>query len=97
MILKNNINSSRLKFAELISSLGAGVMGIGFGAIFSEYLKPFSVMILIIGLLSHAVGMFDKHKIENNNEVFQPAWAIFLYWSCWVGIIGSIIYLIFFQ
>lgn len=88
---------SRLKVAELTSGIGAGVLGLGLGARFSDHLKSFSVLIIVIGLFAHALGMFDKHRIEKEGEVFPPVWTKFVYWICWAGIVGLIVYLIFLQ
>ena len=79
-----NANVSRLKFAELTSSLGAGVLGAGIGVLLATYLGGLGLPILGVGLLLHAWGMRDKHMIEAGGA--QPAWSVALYWICWLGL-----------
>ena len=45
-----------LKKAELASGIGALILGIGLGVLFSGYLKSHSLTILIIGVVMHAWG-----------------------------------------
>ncbi len=74
--------ASRLKLAELTSSLGAGVLGAGIGVLLATWLDGLAVPILAVGLLLHAWGMRDKHTLEAGAS--QPAWASALYWACWL-------------
>ena len=65
-------NSGRVKGAELLSGVGAVVLGAGLGLLFSNLLKPFTVPLLIVGLLTHAWGMFDKHRLEDPIVLLPP-------------------------
>lgn len=75
---------SRLKLAETTSAIGAGILGAGIGSLLGANLKPFAVVILVLGLVMHGWGMFDKHRIEADAPVPRVWWAELLYWICWV-------------
>ncbi len=77
-------NRSRLKRAELLSTVGAAVLGGGIALILQEWLLGFAIPIMIIGLLVHSWGMFDKHRIERDADVRRASWENYLYWLCWV-------------
>jgi hypothetical protein len=81
--------TSRVKLAELSSAVGAGVLGIGIGALLSTWLRIFAVPVLLIGLLMHAWGMADKHRLEDATR--RPAWSTALYWMCWLALAGIVI------
>lgn len=46
MRLRDTSFDSRLKLAELTSSIGAGVLGLGLGVHFGDHLKSFSFAIM---------------------------------------------------
>ena len=83
-------DTSRLKRAETTASIGAGSLGAGIALFLSRFLSPFATPILVLGLVMHAWGMFDKHRLEGSAEVERVRWAEALYWLCW----GSLIVLI---
>ena len=60
---------SRVKKAELLSSIGAGVLGAGIALLLANQLASYAIPILLLGLLSHAAGMFQKHGLEQQGEV----------------------------
>jgi membrane-bound ClpP family serine protease len=76
--------ASRTKRAELLSSVGAGVLGGGLVLLFAEALKPYATAILLVGLGTHAWGMFQKHQIERRGQNVAVWWAEVLYWFCWL-------------
>lgn len=76
-------NTARLKRAELTSGVGALVLGTGLGALFARYLAPAAVAVLAAGLLLHAWGMYDKHRLERGSEAESVRYATALYWVCW--------------
>ena len=79
--------ASRLKLAEVTSSVGAGVLGGGIGILLAPWLGGLALPVLAIGLVMHAWGMRDKHTLETGAR--QPAWATALYWACWL-ILGAL-------
>ena len=74
---------NRMKLAELTSAVGALVIGVGLGSLFSEWFGGVAGVIAIVGLLLHAFGMWDKHRLEGSTAN-NPAWVVALYWVCWV-------------
>ena len=83
---------SRIKKAELLSTLGAAVLGGGVALLLQRWLVPFAVPILIVGLAVHAWGMFDKHRAESAGNVQRRPWENALYWACWLVLAGLITY-----
>ena len=73
---------SRQKRAELASSAGAGVLGVGLGALFAQWAAPFAVALLFLGVLLHGWGMVERHRLEAGSTL--PSWSKGLYWVCWV-------------
>jgi hypothetical protein len=88
-------NAQRLRLAELTSSLGAGVLGMGLGVLLASQLRGLGVPVLLLGALLHAWGMTDKHRIEAKSLVPTVWWSTALYWICW-GLLGLLaIYVVF--
>jgi hypothetical protein len=77
---------SRQRLAELSSAVGAGVIGVGLGALLASSLRGLAIPIVLAGLLMHAWGMTDKHRIENARGELRPWWSTLLYWVCWLGL-----------
>lgn len=75
---------NRLKIAELTSGVGALVLGIGLGAVFSAWVADLGIVITLTGLALHAFGMWDKHRLEDARDGTTPAWVRAAYWVCWV-------------
>ena len=75
---------NRLKIAELTSGVGALVLGIGLGALFSTFVGDLGIVITITGLVLHAFGMWDKHRLEASSDRVTPGWVTAAYWVCWV-------------
>ena len=74
----------RLKVAQITSSTGALVLGVGIGALLAPWLNPVAGFITILGLSIHAVGMWDAHRLEKNGQVPASRVVAALYWICWV-------------
>lgn len=85
---------SRVKKAELLSSIGAGVLGAGIALLLANQLASYAVPILLLGLLSHAAGMFQKHGLEQQGEVVRVWWVEALYWFCWLGLAALLLFVI---
>lgn len=77
----------RIKRAELLSSVGAGVLGGGLALLFAKTLGPYAIPILLIGLLGHAFGMYQKHQLEQQGTSIRIWWMEALYWFCWLILI----------
>ena len=85
---------ARVKKAELLSSLGAGVLGAGLALLLPKQLAPYAIPILLLGLISHAVGMSQKHSLEGQGEVVRVWWAEALYWLCWLGLAALLLLIV---
>jgi hypothetical protein len=88
------IIARRLRLAELSSSLGAGVLGFGIGVLVSSYVAGLGVPILVAGLLLHAWGMLDKHRIETKQGAARVWWSTLLYWICWAALTAIVVYVV---
>jgi hypothetical protein len=85
---------ARIKRAELLSSVGAGVLGAGIALLLARFLAPYAIPILLIGLVSHAAGMSRKHGLEGQSQIVRLGWAEVLYWFCWLALIGLLIFIL---
>lgn len=77
---------SRLKQAELLSAVGALVLGIGIGALAAPALGWLAVPIFLTGCISHGWAMIQKHRIEQLGHDTPAAWEAALYWGCWTAL-----------
>jgi len=77
---------ARIKRAELLSSIGAGVLGAGIALLLANILARYAAPILLLGLVAHAGGMFQKHRLEQHGENVRVWWVEALYWLCWLAL-----------
>ena len=84
---------TRLKFAELTSGVGALVLGIGLGALVPQWFSQSATLIVFAGVVAHAFGMWDKHRLEAQAQVETGPWVVALYWVCWLLLAGVVIFL----
>ena len=85
---------TRVKKAELLSSLGAGVLGAGIALLLPNQLAPYAIPILLLGLISHAVGMSQKHGLDQQGEVVRVWWVEALYWLCWLALVALLLLIV---
>lgn len=88
---------ARVKKAELLSSLGAGVLGAGIALLLPNQLAPYAIPILVLGLISHAVGMSQKHGLDQQGNIARVWWAEALYWLCWLALAALLVWIVFRQ
>lgn len=85
--------SGRRKRAELISTTGAGVLGAGIGLLFAQWLAAYAVAFLLVGLVCHGWGMYEKHRLDA--KLGAAAWWLeWAYRLCWVLLGGLAVYII---
>ncbi len=77
---------AQIKRAELLSSVGAGVLGGGLALLFAAALQSYAVVLLLVGLFAHAWGMYDKHRLEHRRTSVRIGWVETLYWVCWLAL-----------
>lgn len=82
------VSNFRLKRADLASSFGAGLLGIGLGAMAAVYIADLTMYVVVAGALMHGWGMYDKHSIERDLGRPEALWMKALYWSCWIILAG---------
>ena len=81
---------NRLKLAELTSGVGALVLGAGLAALMPKLVEGLGASITAVGLMLHAFGMWDKHRIEGKQDVITPALVVTPYWICWL-LLGAVL------
>jgi hypothetical protein len=86
-------NAGSIKRAELTSSVGAGILGAGIGVLIAQWLRPYALLVLALGIAMHAWGMYDKHRLEAG-ELRQVWWSELLYWSCWVSLVALLVFVV---
>lgn len=77
----------------MLSAVGAAVLGAGVALLLERWLAAFAVPIIVVGLATHAWGMFDKHRIETTENVRRAPWENLVYWTCWLSLGGLIAYI----
>ncbi|MCW7541437.1 hypothetical protein OOT46_26875 [Aquabacterium sp. A7-Y] len=76
-------DAGALKAAELLSTLGAAVLGAGLALLWPSLAKQ-AVPLLVVGALAHATGMGLKHRLQLGQA--QPRWSRWLVALCWVAL-----------
>jgi hypothetical protein len=87
--------TQRERFAELTSSLGAGILGVGLGVLLARYLKTTWIPLVILGGGMHAFGMWDMRRMERVGGLSpRPLWSLLLYWVCWIALAGMAMFVL---
>lgn len=60
-----------MKRLDLLGGVGAGVLGAGISLLLTQWLQPFAVPALLIGILAHGWAMYAKGKLERQATVMQ--------------------------
>lgn len=92
MPLPAGVLRTRWKRADVTSAVGAGVLGVGIGIFLGRVLETYAIPIIALGLLMHAWGMYDKHRLESGAGTGRLWWAEALYWGCWIGLLVLAVY-----
>jgi uncharacterized membrane protein YecN with MAPEG domain len=72
----------RRKRAELASSTGAGVLGMGVGTLLAHWMSFHALPMVVVGVLLHGWGMLERHRLDRAVEM--PLWSRALFWLCWI-------------
>jgi hypothetical protein len=83
---------NREKLADLTSSTGALILGVGIGIYLAGALDGTALWFLLLGALLHGWGMFDKHKSLIAATASPPLWWRALYGVCWIGLALLLVY-----
>ena len=89
---RDDENVRRLRLAELVSSLGAGILGLGIGILAASYLTGLGPAIVGAGLLLHAWGMADRHRMEAKQGAPRIWWSTLMYWLCWLSLVALVVF-----
>lgn len=84
----------KMKSAQLLSTLGVGALGAGIALLLPSFLASYAIPILLIGLASHAVGMFQMHAHEQQSNSPRVWWMNILYWFCWLALAALFLYIL---
>jgi hypothetical protein len=80
-------SSGAIKSAELVSGLGAIVLGAGLALVAPQALRTYAIPLLIAGLLVHGTGMTLKMRLESR-EGPSLWWERALFWLCWACLLA---------
>ena len=83
----------KLKRLDLLGGIGAGVLGAGLALMFAEWLQPFALPALGLGIATHGWAMFRKARLERQAGTTQPAWADMAEGACWIMLAGLFLYI----
>jgi hypothetical protein len=78
------------KRAQLLSTTGALVLGIGLGVMLAGALQAHAALIVLVGATAHVIGMVENHRLEQR-EGPLPRWADGLYWLCWLALAALVL------
>jgi len=73
----------RLRGAELTSSVGAVVLGVGLGVLAADHIGSLGLPLLLVGAVVHAWGIYDKHRLERQADSPDVWWEPMASWTCW--------------
>jgi hypothetical protein len=76
------VTVSRAKLAELMSGVGALVLGVGIGSYLPLFGRSAAVLVIVLGGVLHSVGMWEVHRVETGGRL--PRWTTGVYVVCWV-------------
>ena len=85
---------TRIQVAELTSGVGALVLGVGLGALFPQWFAPAAGLLTFAGLVAHAFGMWDKHRLEAGDDAEVGPAVTALYWTCWLLLAAVVVLLV---
>ena len=74
-----------IKHAEVLSVLGAGVLGAGLALLAPAALAPHVYWLIGVGTAVHGLGMTVKHRLEREQRV-QRNWERMLFGACWLAL-----------
>ena len=86
------MNRNRIKQLDLLGGTGAGLLGAGIALLLAEWLRPFALPALLIGIVVHGWAMFEKSRVERDAGLEQPAWSIITRQICWAMLLGLLLY-----
>lgn len=86
---------NRQKRLDLLGGLGAGALGAGIALLFAQWLEPFAIPALLIGVLAHGWAMLAKRKMECQIRTERLKRAVAAERLCWVMLAGFVAYVVY--
>lgn len=83
----------QLKIADMFSMGGTGLLGLGLGAALNIQFAGIIPILILVGLIIHALGMYGKYEIEREH-VEPPTWVIITFVACWMGLMIAGLYIL---
>jgi len=77
----------RRNAAILLSSVGAGLAGIGLGMMAGPSLSRLKWVVLGIGIFVPLAGMVGRRRLQRDQGYPLARWEQLGYWLCWAAII----------
>jgi hypothetical protein len=74
--------TAREKQADLASSGGAAVLGLGLGALLTWIPASFASGLVVVGIVLHSWAMLEKRRVAEGAPI--PTWSRLLFWMCWL-------------
>jgi hypothetical protein len=84
---------TRRQIADVTSGVGAVVLGLGLGALWSEWLAPTAGFVAALGLVMHGFGMWDKRR-TSDAAAQDTRWTLAMYWGCWLLLAAVVVLLV---
>lgn len=81
------------RWADLLGTLGAGVLGTGLGVLLARWLAAAALVFVLVGAGLHAHGMRLRHRLDAAAGPVSVGWSV-LYWGCWVALATLILRLV---
>lgn len=78
------MDQERIKRLDILGGFGAGVLGAGLALLFAQWLAPFAIPALILGIGTHAWAMYHKGRLERREGLTLPRWTIAAEGICWI-------------
>ena len=83
-----------MKRAELLSTLGAGVLGFGIALLLPNLLAGYAAPVIALGFAAHGVGMVQMRSIEQEADRPRAKWMEALYWFYWLALASLLVYVV---
>jgi hypothetical protein len=85
-IMMTNLERSEIRKAEILSTVGAGVLGAGLALLLHRWFAAVAIPLLILGAGVHGWAMFWRHRLESGHGVIRARWEQAVYWLCWAAL-----------
>jgi polyferredoxin len=85
-MINSTIERSAIRKAEVLSTVGAGVLGAGLALLLHRWFASWAIPLVFLGAMVHGWAMFWRHRMESRGAVTRARWEQVVYWLCWAGL-----------